>query len=97
MNPNFKNRSQENTNNVLSGVTISLTREVVLKEIPAHQIKISSVEILYIKDDSANKKVIATAKQPIGEIILWEGAAYDAIGQWTDTDVQNRINELYVK
>jgi hypothetical protein len=28
-------------------------------------------------------------------ITLWEGSAYDAIGQWTDTDVTNRLNELY--
>jgi hypothetical protein len=28
-------------------------------------------------------------------IVLWKAEAYDAIGQWTDTDVTNRLNELY--
>lgn len=28
------------------------------------------------------------------ELMLWSGDAYDAIGQWTDTDVKNRIVEL---
>lgn len=27
-------------------------------------------------------------------IILWEDAAYEAIGQWTDTDVTNRLKEI---
>ena len=26
---------------------------------------------------------------------LWEGAAYDAAGQWTDADVQARLTALY--
>lgn len=29
------------------------------------------------------------------EIILWSGDAYDAIGQWTDADVQSRIAEIF--
>ena len=28
------------------------------------------------------------------EIILWEGKDYEAIGQWTDEDVTNRLKEL---
>jgi len=97
MNENLKNRFKNNTKPVLSGMTVSLTKEVVIKEIPAHQIKVTTIEILSITDDSVNKKVTAKAKQPIGDIVLWEGAAYDAIGQWTDADVIARLNELYVK
>jgi hypothetical protein len=26
---------------------------------------------------------------------LWEGADYDTIGQWTDTDVTNKLLSLY--
>lgn len=37
---------------------------------------------------------VATAELP-KPIILWQDAAYDAIGQWTDTDVVNRLKELY--
>lgn len=28
------------------------------------------------------------------ELTLWEGDAYDLAGQWTDSDVDNRILEL---
>ena len=30
-----------------------------------------------------------------GKTRLWEGDAYDAIGQWTDLDVQIRLNEMF--
>lgn len=29
------------------------------------------------------------------ELTLWEGDTYDTIGQWTDTDVDNRITEIF--
>jgi hypothetical protein len=55
---------------------------------------INSIQVTMVFDDPINKKVLASTKQ-VGNLILWEGAAYDAIGQWTDTDVQNRILEIY--
>lgn len=30
----------------------------------------------------------------ISELKLWEGAEYDSVGQWIDTDIDNRINKL---
>ena len=45
--------------------------------------------------DSANRKTITAMTKEVGRIVLWKDAAYDAIGQWTDTDVTNRIKELY--
>tara|TARA_R110000868_G_scaffold200051_1_gene447257 strand:+ start:56 stop:307 length:252 start_codon:yes stop_codon:yes gene_type:complete len=55
---------------------------------------INSIKVTNLLDDPINKKVLASTKE-VGNLILWEGAAYDAIGQWTDTDVQNRILEMY--
>lgn len=46
--------------------------------------------------DFPERKIVQANTREIGVIVLWEGAEYDAIGQWTDTDVINRINELYV-
>jgi hypothetical protein len=40
------------------------------------------------------KKVIAHTSE-FGSVVLWEGDAYDAIGQWTDLDVTARIKEIY--
>jgi hypothetical protein len=76
------------------GLVVNFPSEVVLKEVPASQLKATEIKIKQILDDSANKKVIAFTDK-LGKVVLWEGAAYDAIGQWTDTDVETRILELY--
>lgn len=80
--------------NTDKGLTVDFPNEVVLKEIPATQIKATQIKIKQIVDESENKKVIAFTDKA-GKIVLWEGAAYDAIGQWTDSDVQARIIELF--
>ena len=55
---------------------------------------ISSLTIISVIDQPINKTVVVSTKE-IGKFIIWQGAEYDAIGQWTDTDVQNRILEIY--
>ena len=82
--PNFQKE-------VNSGTTIDLGQEVIIKNIPAYQIKTTSVIITSITDDATNKIVTAHTIGVTGDIILWTGAAYDAIGQWTDADVRARI------
>ena len=64
------------------------------KEIPAKQIKINKLEIFSVIDEPSNKKVTALLKH-FGKITLWEGDAYDEIGQWTDDDVKERLIEIY--
>ena len=55
---------------------------------------IDKITITELKDRPQAKIVIAATREA-GVIVLWQGEAYDAIGQWTDTDVINRITELY--
>lgn len=55
---------------------------------------IDKVTVLEISDFPSRKHVMVKTKE-LGLITLWKDAEYDAIGQWTDTDVQNKINELY--
>jgi hypothetical protein len=62
--------------------------------VPEQKVTTQVINIDLVIDFSASKKVQAQTKE-IGIITLWEGAAYDAIGQWTDTDVINRVTELY--
>jgi hypothetical protein len=45
--------------------------------------------------DFPSRKLVVAITSELGRIRLWQGAEYDAIGQWTDTDVVNRIQELY--
>ncbi len=56
---------------------------------------IEKITVRSIIDFPSEKRVVAQIRE-IGEpVVLWSGDAYDAIGQWTDTDVQNRLNEIY--
>lgn len=64
---------------------------VVVKEMKK---TISEITINEITDNAEIKMVRAFTKE-VGVIVLWEKESYDAIGQWTDTDVTNRIKELY--
>lgn len=55
---------------------------------------IEKITVLELSDFPGRKQVMAKTLE-LGLITLWKDAEYDAIGQWTDTDVQNRIVELY--
>jgi hypothetical protein len=46
-------------------------------------------------DNKEKSKVLVHVKEFTGKITLWEGDAYTAIGQWTDTDVEGRLLEIY--
>jgi len=72
-------------------ITFNIPKEiVVVKEIKK---TIKELTIEEITDNSGRKTVKAFTKE-LGQLILWEGAAYDAAGQWTDADVQARVLEL---
>ena len=74
-------------------ITFNTPKEVVtVKEVKN---TFASITITSVIDRPSRKLVTASTIEGF-TIVLWEGAAYDAIGQWTDTDVVNRINELYI-
>jgi len=62
--------------------------------IPEVRKQVFSLNIMSITDLPDRKTVYAITTDRIN-ITLWEGEDYDAIGQWTDADVVNRIQELY--
>jgi len=62
--------------------------------VPEMKRTIGTITVMDITDSPNMKTVVATTME-LGRVILWEGAAYDTIGQWTDTDVENRIKEIY--
>lgn len=86
---------RHNLNGNNSPIIIDLKASKVIKEVPAYQITIDKVEIVSYVDSPVNKTVIAYTKGFPGEILLWEGDAYDKIGQCKDSDVSKRIQELY--
>jgi len=73
-------------------ITFASPKEIVV--IPQQKQIVDKITIFSIHDYPEKKLVQANSRE-IGVILLWQGESYDAIGQWTDTDVINRINELY--
>ena len=73
------------------------------KQIDARSaIKTDVVSYTTITDSQDYKTVVTELSMAIDELgnpikrilVLWEGEAYDAIGQWTDEQAEERIKEL---
>lgn len=88
----FLNRMKQE---VGSPLVIDLGGKKVIKQVAGKNFELSKIEISSIEDSFTDKKVVAKIKGFPGEIVLWEGESYDTAGQWTDTDVANRIKEMY--
>ena len=72
-------------------ITLSAPKEVtVVQEVKKTVLTITVFEVT----DSQESKVVRANTLELGSLVLWQGATYDSIGQWTDTDVENRILEL---
>lgn len=63
---------------------------VIVKEVKK---VITEITILELRDIPETKTVQAVTVE-MGIITLWQGEEYDAIGQWTDQDVINKIKSL---
>lgn len=73
---------------------ITLGSPVDVVTVPEQKKTISELTIQQLIDNP-NRKIVTANTVELGRIVLWEGADYDAIGQWTDADVISRINALY--
>jgi len=74
-------------------ITLTSPKTVVLQPEKSKTITTLTVQRVV---DLPQKKVVRAFVQELDEpIVLWEGAAYDAAGQWTDADVQARLTALY--
>jgi hypothetical protein len=54
-----------------------------------------SLTIKRMVDFPKQKKVVIHLEEVNGPVVLWEGSAYDAIGEWTNANVETRLTELY--
>ena len=75
---------------------MKITFETPKKIIVVKEIK-QTIEELTVEEiiDNPEKKFAKAYTNELGIILLWEGEDYTKAGQWTDTDVVNRIKELY--
>ena len=74
-------------------INLSNPKKVVLQEEKSKTVTTLTVNRIV---DLPKKKMVRAFVEELDEpVVLWEAASYDAIGQWTDTDVQARLTELY--
>jgi hypothetical protein len=74
-------------------ITLSNPKKVVLQEEKSKTVTTLTVNRVV---DLPKKKIVRVFVDELDEpVVIWEGAAYDAAGQWTDSDVQARLTELY--
>jgi len=74
-------------------ITLNAPKKIVLQEEKSKNItKLTVARVV----DLPKQKVVRCFCEELEEaIVLWEGAAYDAAGQWTDADVQARLTAIY--
>lgn len=73
---------------------IELNKATEVVVVTEKKISVDEITINELIDLPIRKMVVAKTKE-VGQVILWKDADYDAIGQWTDSDVVARISELY--
>ncbi len=74
-------------------INLNNPKKIVLQEEKSKTVSTLTVNRIV---DLPKQKVVRCFIEELEEpIVLWKGEAYDAIGQWTDADVTNRLNELY--
>lgn len=72
-----------------------LLSKPVKKVVVAEQsIDLTEITIVRVVDVYEQKIVRAFIKELREPLVLWEGAEYDAAGQWTDSDVEARVVAL---
>jgi hypothetical protein len=74
---------------------IEFNQEREIFKVPEKSVTATKIIITEMIDKPKEKKVLAYTEGLPGYIILWEGSDYDAIGDWTNKNVIDRVNELY--
>lgn len=74
---------------------VTLSQERIITIRPVETVTKTSLIVERIVDNYQQQQVIATIKGFSEPVVLWEGASYIAIGQWTDANVQTKVLELF--
>ena len=88
----------------LTGVKLTNMKELIKTIVTQPEIKINVVgfEVTSVLDNPINKTVTANVnlitdtgeKYDRSGVIVWQGEAYDLAGQWTDSQLEERIAEV---
>jgi hypothetical protein len=93
----MENSTQPKSTNLEGAIVINFEQETFIKTVPAYNVNSKTIKIIQLVDLPIDKKVIAQTYSQIGSIVLWEGEAYDAIGDWTNQDVIDRVKEMFTE
>mgnify|MGYP000894121234 CR=1 FL=1 len=52
------------------------------------------IDLISVTDNGTSVTAIISVNGESKCLILWEGTDYSEIGQWTDNDVKNILNEI---
>ena len=74
-------------------ITLSAPKKIVLQEEKSKTI--STITVQRVVDLPKQKTVKVFITELDEPVVLWEGDAYDAAGQWTDADVIAKLTQLY--
>lgn len=74
-------------------VNFSGNKDIIL--VQEQKVTLDKLTVVRMVDLPEQKKVVVFLKEIAKPTVLWEGAAYDAAGQWTDSDVAARLLEIY--
>jgi sugar diacid utilization regulator len=80
-------------NNNYMKITLTQPKEIVIVEKKTETIQELTIERTV---DLPGQKIVRCFIIELNEpVVLWEGNAYDQIGQWTDADVEMRLKEIF--
>jgi hypothetical protein len=74
-------------------ITLSAPKKIVLQEEKSKTI--STITVQRVVDLPKQKTVKVFITELDEPVVLWEGDAYDAAGQWTDADVIAKLTQMY--
>lgn len=74
-------------------ITLTNPKKIVLQEEKSKTI--NSLTVIRVVDLPKQKVVRCFVEELDEPVVLWEGADYDAAGQWTDADIITRLTALY--
>lgn len=91
------NKTLPKFTNLEGSLEINFDEEKFIRTIPAFNVNTKTISIVQLIDLPIEKKVTAHTYSQVGAIVLWEGDEYDAIGDWTNQDVIDRVKELFTE
>jgi hypothetical protein len=81
-----------NDTNEAKMVALGQSKNITVQ--PARTVTASSVTVGRIVDNPSEKRVVAFIRELGNPLVLWEDAAYDAAGDWTQAQADARIKAL---